>query len=157
MKLKIGLLASVFVLGRAPLVRAQNPSAPSRDASPEGSQVPMESGEAAEEPSPADDPRNASGWLEFLAIREDILLHVMRIIEEAGIQIAFPSLTTYLGRDALVDPATKEVAAQEVRRWEEEGRFPFPDPPEAEQDRLRGTLEYPPKSAAPRPGRPKED
>jgi MscS family membrane protein len=100
---------------------------------------------------------NAGGWLEFLAIREDVLLHVMRIIEEAGTQIAFPSQTTYLGRDVSADPAAREVAAQEVRRWEEEGCFPFPDPPEAEQDRLRGTLEYPPRSAVPRPGTPQKD
>ncbi|MBK9116040.1 MAG: mechanosensitive ion channel family protein [Betaproteobacteria bacterium] len=38
-------------------------------------------------------------WQEFLGIREDILLRVMAIVEQAGASIAFPSRTLYLGRD----------------------------------------------------------
>jgi len=38
-------------------------------------------------------------WQEFLGIREDILLRVMAIVEQAGASIAFPSRTLYLSRD----------------------------------------------------------
>ena len=37
---------------------------------------------------------------EFLAIREDILLRIMDIVDAAGSGFAFPSQTVYLGRDA---------------------------------------------------------
>lgn len=40
-----------------------------------------------------------SDWAEFLGIREDILLRVMEIVEQAGTSMAFPSRTLYLGRD----------------------------------------------------------
>jgi MscS family membrane protein len=93
---------------------------------------------------------NAPGWLEFTAIREDLLFHMMRIIEDSGTRIAFPSQTTYLGRDHSPNPGASDLAAREVRRWEDEGRFPFPGPSEEELDRRRGTLEYPPTRATPR-------
>lgn len=38
-------------------------------------------------------------WAEFLAIREEILIRIMDIIEESGTSVAFPSRTVYLGRD----------------------------------------------------------
>jgi MscS family membrane protein len=38
-------------------------------------------------------------WAEFLRIKEEILLRVMDIIEQAGTALAFPSQTLYLGRD----------------------------------------------------------
>lgn len=98
---------------------------------------------------------NAAGWLEYLAIREDMLLHVMQILEDARVSIAFPSQTTYLGRDHPPDPAAGEAATAEVQRWLEAGRFPFPDLAQEEMERLHGTLEYPPMappSGAAEPG-----
>jgi MscS family membrane protein len=92
---------------------------------------------------------NAGGWREFQAIREDVLLNLMRILEEAGVSIAFPSQTTYLGRDTPPDPAAREAATAEIRRRIDEGRWPFPDLDPGEADRLHGTLEYPPRPAAP--------
>ena len=35
-------------------------------------------------------------WNHFLEIQEDMLLRVMEIIQQAGVEIAFPSQTTYL-------------------------------------------------------------
>ena len=59
-------------------------------------------------------------------------------------------LSSYLGRDHSPNPGASDLAAREVRRWEDEGRFPFPGPSEEELDRRRGTLEYPPTRATPR-------
>jgi MscS family membrane protein len=91
---------------------------------------------------------NAGSWSEFQAIREDVLLNVMRILEETGVSIAFPSQTTYLGRDTPPDPAAREAATAEMRQRISEGRWPFPDLDPGESDRLHGTLEYPPRAPA---------
>jgi MscS family membrane protein len=50
-------------------------------------------------------------WWEFLAIREELYLRVMDIVEEAGTALAFPSQTLYLGRDARSDAAAPSAAA----------------------------------------------
>ena len=42
-------------------------------------------------------------WVEFLGIREELLLRMMDIIEQAGTEMAFPSQTLYLGRDRGID------------------------------------------------------
>jgi MscS family membrane protein len=55
-------------------------------------------------------------WAEFLGIREDILLRVMDIIEQAGTALAFPSQTLYLGRDRSNDSIKAKAAEASV--WE---------------------------------------
>lgn len=61
-----------------------------------------------------------SDWYEFLAIREDILLQVMNIIEQSGASIAFPSRTLYLGQNQ--KPDQEKIASTEalVHAWQEE-------------------------------------
>jgi MscS family membrane protein len=56
-------------------------------------------------------------WAEFLGIREDILLRVMDIIEQAGTALAFPSQTLYLGRDRGNDPVKAKDAEASVQEW----------------------------------------
>ena len=46
---------------------------------------------------------------EFLAIREDILLRIMDIVDAAGTGFAFPSQTVYLGRDSGIDKQKAEA------------------------------------------------
>ena len=46
---------------------------------------------------------------EFLAIREDLLLRIMDIVDAAGSGFAFPSQTVYLGRDTGVDKQKAET------------------------------------------------
>ena len=55
-------------------------------------------------------------WIEFLGIREDILLRVMDTIEQAGTALAFPSQTLYLGRDRAPDSAKTAKAAEAYGR-----------------------------------------
>ena len=64
---------------------------------------------------------------EFLAIREDILLRIMDIVDAAGSGFAFPSQTVYLGRDGGIDKQKAELAAREVQKWRDEHQLPFPD------------------------------
>jgi MscS family membrane protein len=87
-------------------------------------------------------------FAEFTAIREDILLRIMTIVEQAGTGFAFPSQTVYLGRDAGIDKARAEQAEQQVREWREQNRLPFPDFAPEDIAEIRDSITYPsPESA----------
>lgn len=85
---------------------------------------------------------------EFLAIREDILLRIMDIVDAAGSGFAFPSQTVYLGRDSGVDRQKAEKAEQEVQKWREGNQLPFPDFPPAEISEFSNSLPYPQPGSA---------
>jgi MscS family membrane protein len=50
-------------------------------------------------------------WTEFLVIREELLLRMLDIIEQAGTEMAFPSQTLYLWRDGGIDSIMPKAAA----------------------------------------------
>lgn len=84
------------------------------------------------------------GWLSYQAIVEDINLRIMDIVAEAGTGFAFPSQTTYLGRDAGLDTERGRQVEARVRAWRSEGQLPFPD---FDADLLKAkqdVLDYPP-------------
>lgn len=84
---------------------------------------------------------------EFHAIREDVLLRIMDILEKSGTGLAYPSQTLYLARDGGLDAGRTEAAQEQVSQWRREGRLPFPDFPPEEAQRMRGTFAYPPQGA----------
>jgi MscS family membrane protein len=86
-------------------------------------------------------------WAEWHAIREDVLLRVMQIIESSGTRLALPSQTTYFARDDGVDSEKKNAAEEQVREWTEKGELPFPDMTEEQREALKGTLDFPPKGS----------
>jgi len=86
----------------------------------------------------------AKDWGEFLGIQEDVLLRIMRIVEESGTGFAFPSQTTYLARDEGMDAERTAAAEAQVQAWRSEHRLPFPDFSERQRRRFRDTLDYPP-------------
>jgi MscS family membrane protein len=86
-------------------------------------------------------------WAEWHAIREDINLRIMEIIESSGTRLALPSRTTYFARDEGLDEQKKQAAEQQVRDWTEKGELPFPDMTEEQREALAGTLDFPPKGS----------
>lgn len=85
---------------------------------------------------------------EFTAIQEDILLRIMDVVAEAGAGFAFPSQTVYLSRDSGLQKEKAEKAAEQVRKWREEGQLPFPDFAPTDVSEFRDSLPYPsPESA----------
>ena len=66
-------------------------------------------------------------WAEFLGIRQDILLRIMDLVEQAGAAFAFPSQTLYLGSDRGPDERKALEAEARVREWRDEGSLPFPE------------------------------
>ena len=83
----------------------------------------------------------------FLAIQEDILLRMERIVEEAGSGFAFPSQTAYFARDKGVDIERGSAAQAEVESWRKGGRLPFPEFGGDERRKLEDVLDYPPKGS----------
>jgi len=86
-------------------------------------------------------------WAEWHAIREDVFLRVMQIIESSGTRLALPSQTTYFARDDGVDSEKKRAAEEQVREWTERGELPFPDMTEEQREALKSTLDFPPKGS----------
>jgi MscS family membrane protein len=85
---------------------------------------------------------------EFLAIREDILLRIMDIVDAAGTGVAFPSQTVYLGRDTGVDKEKAERVARQVQKWRESSQLPFPDFPPGDISEFSNSLPYPQPGSA---------
>ncbi len=89
--------------------------------------------------------RNAD---EFAAIREDLLLRIMEIVEKSGSGLAYPSQTLYFSRDAGLDKERAAAAEQQVRQWREQQKLPFPDFAPADASAFRGSIVYPPPGSA---------
>jgi len=85
---------------------------------------------------------------EFAAIREDLLLRIMNIVEKSGSGFAFPSQTVYFSRDSGLDKEKASATEQEVQQWRDQHKLPFPDFAPADKSAFRGSIVYPqPESA----------
>ncbi len=88
-----------------------------------------------------------TGYNEFLAIQEDILLRFAEIVERAGTGFAFPSRTLYHARDGGLDTERQQAAEKQVREWASAQTLPFPDFAEAYRKKISDTLDYPPEGS----------
>ena len=85
---------------------------------------------------------------EFMAIREDLLLRIMDIVEKSGSGFAFPSQTLYFSRDSGLDKEKAAAAEQQVQHWRDQHQLPFPDFAPADKSAFGGSIVYPaPESA----------
>jgi MscS family membrane protein len=95
---------------------------------------------------------------EFAAVREDLLLRIMEIVEQSGSGLALPSQTLYIGRDAGLEKDKADAAVQKVAELRDGKQLPFPDFHQQDISSFKGTIEYPPKESAVRkkddPGKP---
>jgi MscS family membrane protein len=80
---------------------------------------------------------------EFAAVREDVLLRVMDVMEDSGGGLALPSQTLYLGRDAGVEKEKADKSAKKIAELREGKRLPFPDHHEEDISSFKGSIEYP--------------
>jgi len=87
-------------------------------------------------------------YAEFTAIREDVLLRMLEIIEESGSGLGFPTSTIYMARDAGLHKEKTAAAEQQVKQWRDERQLPFPDFAPADKSALRDSITYPPPEAA---------
>jgi MscS family membrane protein len=83
----------------------------------------------------------------FLAIQEDILLRLMRVVKQAGTAVAFPSRTVYHARDPGLDDEVREAAEKQIREWAAAHTLPFPDLPDDRRREITDSLDYPPEGS----------
>jgi MscS family membrane protein len=85
---------------------------------------------------------------EFAAVREDLLLRMMDIVDDAGTGLALPSQTLYLGKDAGVEIEKADKAAKKIAGLRDGKQLPFPDHHDNDKASFKGSIEYPqPESA----------
>jgi len=85
---------------------------------------------------------------EFAAVREDLLLRIMDVMENSGGSLALPSQTLYLSRDTGVEKEKAETAAKKIAELLDGKQLPFPDFHEEDVSSFKGSIEYPqPESA----------
>lgn len=85
---------------------------------------------------------------EFGAIREDLLLRIMEIVNKSGSGFAFASQTLYMTRDTGLDKDKTAAAEHEVQQWREQHKLPFPDFAPDDKSSFRNAIAYPqPESA----------
>ncbi|HTS35023.1 MAG TPA: mechanosensitive ion channel domain-containing protein [Candidatus Solibacter sp.] len=85
---------------------------------------------------------------EYAAVREDLLLRALDIVEDAGTSLAAPAQTLYISRDAGLEKEKAENAVQKVAELRDHKQLPFPDFHKDEISSFKGTIEYPqPESA----------
>jgi MscS family membrane protein len=85
---------------------------------------------------------------EFAAVREDLLLRMLDVMEDSGGGLALPSQTLYLSRDAGVEKEKAANAVKKIAELRDGKQLPFPDFHEQEISSFKGSIEYPqPESA----------
>jgi MscS family membrane protein len=85
---------------------------------------------------------------EFAAIREDLLLRIMDVLEDAGGGLALPSQTLYLSRDSGIGKEKADSAVKKIAELRDGKQLPFPDFHQNDIAALKGSIEYPqPESA----------
>ena len=85
---------------------------------------------------------------EFAAIREDLLLRMMDVMEDSGGGLALPSQTLYLGRDAGIEKEKADVAVKKIADLRDGKQLPFPDFHEQDISSFKGSIEYPQAESA---------
>lgn len=84
---------------------------------------------------------------EFAAVREDVLLRIMDIVDGSGSGLALPAQTLYLGRDAGLAKDKASNAAQKIAELRDGNKLPFPDYHKEEISSFKGSIDYPPKES----------
>jgi MscS family membrane protein len=85
---------------------------------------------------------------EYAAVREDLLLRMMDIVEDAGSGFAVPTQTLYLSRDGGIEKEKAESALQKIAALRDEKKLPFPDFHEKDVSSFKGSIDYPPSGSA---------
>lgn len=94
---------------------------------------------------------------EFAAVREDLLLRMMDIVDDAGSGLALPAQTLYIGRDAGIEKEKAENAVKKIVELRDSKQLPFPDFHQEDISSFKGTIQYPQEESAVRQQKPDSD
>jgi MscS family membrane protein len=87
-------------------------------------------------------------YAEFTAIREDVLLRILDIVDRSGSGFAFPSQTLYFSRDSGLNKEKTSAAEQQVQQWRDASNLPFPDFAPGDKSAIRDSMTYPSRESA---------
>lgn len=85
---------------------------------------------------------------EFAAVREDLFLRIMDIVEDSGSSLAAPAQTLYISRDAGIMKDKAETAVKKIADLRDAKQLPFPDHPDKDIASFKGSIEYPQPDSA---------
>ncbi len=85
---------------------------------------------------------------EYAAVREDLLLRMLDVVEDAGSSLALPAQTLYLSRDSGVEKEKADNAVKKIAALREGKQLPFPDFHEEDISAFKGSIAYPPPESA---------
>lgn len=89
---------------------------------------------------------------EYAAVREDLLLRMMDVMEDSGGGLALPSQTLYLSRDAGVEKQKADNAVKKIAELRDDKKLPFPDFHQDDIASFKGSIQYPaPESTTRKP------
>jgi len=84
---------------------------------------------------------------EFAAVREDLLLRIMDVLEGSGGGLALPAQTLYLSRDSGVEKQKVEDAVKKIADLRDGNKLPFPDFHKDDISSFKGSIAYPPSES----------
>ena len=85
---------------------------------------------------------------EYAAVKEDLLLRMLDIVEDSGGSLALPAQTLYLSRDSGLAKDKAENAAKKIAELRDDKKLPFPDFHPQDISSFKGSIEYPPTDSA---------
>ncbi len=87
----------------------------------------------------------------YLAIREDLLMQIVDLVEEAGTEFAFPSAVEYQAPASEMSAERGKDAEAQVEKWWAEGRLATPDFEEGQPEERAKRIGYLEEPSAPAP------
>jgi MscS family membrane protein len=85
---------------------------------------------------------------EYAAVKEDLLLRMLDIVEDSGGSLALPSQTLFIARDSGLAKEKAETAAKKIADLRDGKKLPFPDYHQDDISSFKGTIDYPPTDSA---------
>lgn len=87
-------------------------------------------------------------WPRYLEVQEDLLLHIMAIIETSGTSTAFSTQVLYLSRDTGLEPLKTQNTLEKMQGLRQAGQLPFPGFSPEEIKAMDGGLAFPPEGSS---------
>jgi MscS family membrane protein len=81
-------------------------------------------------------------------VREDLLLRMMDIVDDAGSGLAVPVQTLFLSRDAGLPKEKAEASTKKIAELRDGNKLPFPDFHREDISSFKGSIEYPQAESA---------
>ena len=85
---------------------------------------------------------------EYAAVREDLLLRLMDIVDEAGTGFAMPGQALVISRDSGLEKEKSDAAVKKIEELRDGKRLPFPDYHSQDISSFKGSIEYPQRDSA---------